>query len=441
MLNEMTDHPAVATIEKLPAITSIFTADPSAHVWMDGRIYIYASHDIDPAQGCDFMDRYHVFSSDNVVNWRDEGEILRANEVPWGRPEGGFMWAPDCAYKNGIYYFYYPHPSETRWNDTWKIGVAVSEKPAEGFRDIGYIQGLGGFAVIDPCVFMDDDGRSYMYCGGGARCQGGGLGEDMVSLKGGMRDMEGLEDFHEATWVFKRNSIYYLTYADNYDGRNRMRYAVSDRPLGPWSYQGIFLEPTGCDTTHGSVVEYKGQWYLFYHNCQLSRKGNLRTVCIDYLYFNDDGTIRPVVQSEERVRPVGNAPCPETGSLQYTAEDFTVGGGAVVEARVGGAEEKAVRHLDIVGSFCRLDHVDGKDGGRTTIGVIYAAKAHWTKLRLTVNGQDYSFLNMTSTGGMNQYTGYSYLTVRLNPGKNNSILFEGGNGEISLQAVTVCFLE
>src|ERR1700676_3376068 len=81
-----------------PFITSIYTADPSAHVWSDGRLYVYPSRDMDPARGCDLMDRYHVFSTDDMVTWRDEGEILRASQVPWGRPQGGFMWAPDCAF-------------------------------------------------------------------------------------------------------------------------------------------------------------------------------------------------------------------------------------------------------------------------------------------------------------------------------------------------------
>ncbi len=90
-----------------PFITSIYTADPSAHVWADGRLYVYPSHDIDPARGCDSMDRYHVYSTADMENWRDEGEILNASQVAWGRKEGGFMWAPDCAYKNGTYYFYF----------------------------------------------------------------------------------------------------------------------------------------------------------------------------------------------------------------------------------------------------------------------------------------------------------------------------------------------
>jgi len=276
-------------------IRDLYTADPSAHVWVDGRLYVYPSHDIDPPLGCDLMDQYHIYSTDDMVNWVDHGEILRADQVSWGRKEGGFMWAPDCAYRNGVYYFYYPHPSETYWNDTWKIGVATSKYPAKDFVDQGYIKGIGGFAMIDPCVFIDDDGQAYLYYGGGSKCKGVKLKENMVEVDGPQQDMTGMEDFHEAAWVFKRNGIYYLMYADNLPGRNRQRYATSNNPLGPWEYQGILLDPVSSDTSHGSVVEYKGQWYLFYHTCDISGRGNLRSICFDKLYFNSDGTIQKVI--------------------------------------------------------------------------------------------------------------------------------------------------
>ncbi len=184
-----------------PFITHMYTADPSAHVWEDGRLYVYASHDIDPPRGCDLMDRYHVFSTDDMVNWTDHGEILNSSQVEWGRPEGGFMWAPDCAFKDGKYYFYFPHPSESEWNDSWKIGVAVSDKPASDFKVIGYIEGAP--AEIDPCIFVDDDGQAYIYNGGGGKCFGGKLKDNMTELDGPMQPMTGLEDFHEATWVHK----------------------------------------------------------------------------------------------------------------------------------------------------------------------------------------------------------------------------------------------
>jgi len=294
-INVITDLKAV---KGNPFIRHMYTADPAAHVWADGRLYVYASHDIAPARGCDLMDQYHVFSTNDMVHWKDHGEILRASQLSWGRPEGGFMWAPDCAYKNGTYYFYYPHPSGTEWNSTWKIGVATSKKPASDFKDRGYIKGLE--SMIDPCVFMDDDGQAYFYYGGGGTCKGGKLKDNMMEINGDMKKMEGLEDFHEATWVHKKGGVYYLSYSDNHDKdgkHNRMNYATSKNPLGPWKYQGIYMDPTDSYTNHGSIVKYKGQWYSFYHNSSVSHEDWLRSVCVDKLYYNKDGTIKKVIQT------------------------------------------------------------------------------------------------------------------------------------------------
>lgn len=248
------------------------------------------------------MDRYHVFSTDDMVHWTDHGEILNSSQVAWGRKEGGFMWAPDCAYKNGTYYFYFPHPSETAWNDSWKIGVATSRYPDRDFKVQGYIKGMD--SLIDPCVFIDDDGQAYIYHGGGGICKGGKLKDNMMELDGEMLRMEGLVDFHEAPWVHKYNGKYYLSYSDNHDenmndgvkGDNRMRYAISDSPLGPWKHQGIYMEPTDSYTNHGSIVEYKGEWFAFYHNSALSNHDWLRSICVDRLYYNEDGTIQMVKQ-------------------------------------------------------------------------------------------------------------------------------------------------
>ncbi|GAA4318619.1 hypothetical protein GCM10023149_16790 [Mucilaginibacter gynuensis] len=281
-----------------PFITHMYTADPSAHVWADGRLYVYASHDIAPPRGCDLMDQYHVFSTDDMVHWKDHGEILRASDVEWGRPDGGFMWAPDCAFKNGTYYFYFPHPSGTEWNTTWKIGVATSKNPASDFKSQGYIKGLE--SLIDPCVFVDDDGQAYLYYGGGNVCKGGKLKDNMMEIDGEMKPMQGLFDFHEASWVHKKDGVYYLSYADNFDQagkHNRMRYATSNSPLGPWTVKGINIDPTDSFTNHGSIVKFKNEWYAFYHNSALSHNDWLRSICVNKLYYNADGTIKKVVQT------------------------------------------------------------------------------------------------------------------------------------------------
>lgn len=423
-------------VSQNPFISTIHTADPSGRVWADGRLYIYASRDMDPARGCDLMDHYHVFSSEDLVNWLDEGEILCSDDVPWGRPEGGFMWAPDCAYRDGKYYFYYPHPSGSHWNTTWKIGVAVSDRPDRGFVDQGYIEGLGGDCMIDPCVFIDDDDRVYMYYGGGGMCRGAEMNADMISMKEEMRPMEGLDDFHEATWVFKRNGIYYLTYSDNIPGSNRLKYAISRHPLGPWEYKGVYLEPTDCDTSHGSVVEYKGVWYALYHCASISDRGNLRSICIDPLEFNEDGTIRTVIQSKNGRPPVGPAPKPNPYFTPYGASEAELGGGAVLADEGLAYQNKTIRGLQNEGAYAEFTNVDGFEGGLTTLGIFYATGEKLAKVRLIANGKDYSLLNLIKTGTPITYTGYANFTLPLNAGKTNTIRLVGGCGDAAIEAIS-----
>lgn len=419
-----------------PFVTSSYTADPSAHVWADGRLYVYPSRDMDPPKGCDLMDHYHIYSTGDMVHWRDEGQALQASQVSWGRKEGGFMWAPDAAYRNGKYYFYFPHPSETRWNDTWKIGVAVSDRPASGFVPLPEpIKGLDGFAMIDPAVFVDSDGQAYIYFGGGARCRGAKLKENMVELDGPLVDMSGLADFHEATWVFKRNGVYYLTYADNHTenkrGLNRMQYATSDRPLGPWKSRGVYLDPTGCDTSHGSVVEYKGQWYQFYHNQSISGRGNLRSICVDKLEFDADGSIRKVIQTKSGPPAVGDAPA--STATDYPAALAVVAGSATVS-------DGTVQNLHPTNASCTFNSVDGGAGGRAMLDFTYAS-AEGGKLRLVVNGDDWSFVNTPTTGGWSRYDGHVVFTVPLKAGKANSIQLLGGHGGANIRSLAVTLLD
>lgn len=279
-----------------PIISHMFTADPSAHVWEDGRLYVYPSTDNAPPRGYKTMDGYHVFSTDDMITWKDHGEILHSSQVDWGRKEGGFMWAPDCAYKDGLYYYYFPHPSGTKFKETWKIGVATSTKPASDFKVQGYIKDLP--SLIDPCVFVDNDNQAYLYIAGNDECHAVKLKDNMMEIDGELTKQTGLDGLREGPFVFKRNNIYYLIYPDDFPKFNKMRYAMSKNPLGPWKNNEVFLESTDVITTHGSVVEYKGQWYLFYHNGNLSGGiGPNRSICFDPIYFNEDGTIQMIKQT------------------------------------------------------------------------------------------------------------------------------------------------
>ena len=279
-----------------PIVSHMFTADPSAHVWDDGRLYVYPSTDNTPPQGYKTMDGYHVFSTDDMITWKDHGEILHSSQVEWGRKEGGFMWAPDCAYKNGTYYYYFPHPSGTDFKKTWKIGVATSTKPASDFKVQGYIEGLE--SLIDPCVFIDDDGQAYLYHGGPDIAHAYKLKDNMTEIDGERHLIKGLDGFREGLFIFKRNDLYYAIYPDDFPKYNKMRYAVSDNPFGPFECKGVFLDHTDIITMHGSAVEFKDQWYVFYHNGSLS--GGIatnRSICFEPLEFNADGTIKMVTQT------------------------------------------------------------------------------------------------------------------------------------------------
>lgn len=285
---------------------NLYTADPSAHVWnIDGKdvLYVYASHDMEPAVGCDRMDRYHIFSTEDLVHWTDHGEVMNAatSNKYTGTDGEGFMWAPDCAYNphDGLYYFVYPHKTA---DGEWKHFLATSPNPAGPFRCIGYIKGIP--STIDPCLFVDDDGEVYIYTSGGVCGSWGGKlkRDNWLELDGEMKALvgpdgtpeSGFDDFHEAPWMFKRDGRYYLCHSDCNPNNNRLRYSVSDSPLGVFRPMGIYQYPHGHDTAHGSVVEFNGKWYSFYHTADFSAAGNLRSVCFDELTFADDGRINVV---------------------------------------------------------------------------------------------------------------------------------------------------
>ncbi|WP_199731761.1 family 43 glycosylhydrolase [Cohnella endophytica] len=397
------------------------------------------------------MDKYHVFSSDNMVDWVDEGQILGADDVSWGRPEGGFMWAPDAAYKDGKYYFYFPHPSDSNWNNSWKIGVATSDKPAANFTVKGYIEGLPGDSLIDPSVFRDDDGTYYLYAGGGGKSFGVKLGDDMMSIDGQPKRFAELEDFHEASWVFKRKGMYYLMYADNHSGGNQMRYATSDSPLGPWKNRGVFLDPVkNSGTTHGSIVQFKGNWYLFYHNAEISSNGTLRSVCVDQVFFDKDGAIQKVQQTTEGVPSVGpRSKATEVKYRDLVGESFekytekseypvngdhvSVGGGAT-------RTNASIENMHTEGSYIELTGVNGGAGGKALLTVTYASADGGAAFKVDASGDPSGegyFLSLPGTGGWSAYTGRASRLIDLKPGTDNVIRISGGMGGANVSLVTV----
>src|SRR5574344_199090 len=324
-----------------PVIRNQFSADPTARVF-NNKVYIYPSHDIMPPAGqrqdwfC--MEDYHVFSSENLTDWEDHGMIVTQNKVPWVRPDSYSMWAPDCVYKDGKYYFYFPSaPAAGRGG--FAVGVAVADSPTGPF--ICEPEPIKGISGIDPCVLIDDDGQAYIYWSGGG-IRGSKLKSNMKELDGEMtpvqmpqrqggqqqggqqagnrppmmmagQNMEGLpEGFKEGPYVFKRNGWYYLTFPwvrsdkeKGGSGTETLAYSMSKNPLGPWEFKGIIMaeHANNCWTNHHSITEYKGQWYLFYHHNDYSPGDDKRrSVCIDKIGFKPDGTI---IEVKPTLRGVG----------------------------------------------------------------------------------------------------------------------------------------
>jgi hypothetical protein len=302
---------AVTAMAQNPVLRHLFSADPTARVF-NNKVYLYPSHDIVPPAGqrqdwfC--MEDYHVFSSENLTDWTDHGVIVTQNKVPWVRPDSYSMWAPDCVERNGKYYFYFP--SSPKSGRGFAVGVAVADRPEGPFVcEPEPIKGING---IDPCVLQASDGNAYIFWGNG-RCAKlkpnmKELADDtpVETVKFGDREfkMMGVNCLKnlpnrqaEGPFAFEYNGNYYLTYPYVREKTEVLGYAMSKNPMGPYEYKGIIMaeHANGCWTNHHSIVNYKGQWYLFYHHNFFSPNDDKRrSVQIEKLFFNPDGTIREV---------------------------------------------------------------------------------------------------------------------------------------------------
>ena len=324
---------ATTPVKPKPLVTDIYTADPSAHVF-NGKIYIYPSHDIeanvpqDDEGGHFNMRDYHVFSMDDINGKvTDHGVALDLKDVPWA---GRQMWAPDAAYKNGTYYLYFPVKDK---EDVFRMGVATSKSPTGPFK--AEPAPIPGSFSIDPAVFTDTDGKTYMYFGGiwGGQLQRWYTGKYDKSLKTDLgkekdnepalsakvvrmsKDMlkfdEPLKDvkivdkkgkqllasdhdrrFFEGAWMHKYNGKYYFSYSTG--DTHFLAYAISNSPYGPFTYQGTFMKPVTGWTTHHSIIEFNKKWYIFYHDVELSGQTHLRNIKVRELKRNPDGSIEMI---------------------------------------------------------------------------------------------------------------------------------------------------
>ncbi len=309
-----------------PVIQTHFTPDPAPMVYK-GKMYIYTGDD---QPGFDFytMTKWHVYSSDDMVNWTDHGSPISLESFSWARDRA---WAAQCVERNGKFYWYICVQTV---DNNMAIGVAVSDSPTGPFKDaLGKpLVTTGTWDNIDPTAFVDDDGQAYLYWGN-SKLFYVKLNKDMTTYNGpitevpqsmeafgGMRrpgksdevlqKQEKFDDVYvEGPWFYKRNKQYYMMYAGMTNRTECLSYATSASPTGPWKYEGKIMtdQPTNSFTNHGGIIDYKGKSYLFYHNALLPNGGSYgRATAIEEFKYNADGSIPKITITKEGVNPVGN---------------------------------------------------------------------------------------------------------------------------------------
>jgi beta-xylosidase len=290
-----------------PIITHEFTADPAAMV-CKGKVYLYTGHDEAPKGHNGYvMHNWTCFSSTDMVNWTEHEVPLNVKDFSWAKDDA---WASQVIERNGKFYWYVAVEHATIPGKA--IGVAVSDSPTGPFKDArGSALVTNDMTTvvkhswddIDPTVIIDNDGQAYLFWGNGV-CYYAKLKPNMTELDGPIKTIS-LPHFTEAPWIHQRNGWYYLSYA--YDFPEKTAYAMSKSINGPWVYKGIINELAGnSNTNHQAIIAFKGKNYFIYHNGALAADAGSfhRSVCIDYLYYNKDGTIKRVIMTTEGVKKV-----------------------------------------------------------------------------------------------------------------------------------------
>ena len=295
-----------------PIFTDAWTCDPAPLV-VGNRLYVYTGEDIyKDGENIGLPGNYNiadwrVYSTDDMVHWRSHGIKLRPEDFPDGKK--GIAWAAQCIEKGGKYYWYVTYNTPQGGQC---VGVAIGDTPVGPFKphpkplvvDSDTPDGRG-WNDIDPTVLIDDDGTAWLAWGQTSY---------LAKLKDNMTEIDGeiinlhLQNYIEGPWLYKRNGLYYNIYAGFGGGGGEcINYSTAEKITGPWTFRGqVTGAPQNSFTIHPGVVDYKGHTYLFYHNGKLDRDGMKgqslrRSVCVDELFFNEDGTIKPVTQTKEAI--------------------------------------------------------------------------------------------------------------------------------------------
>jgi len=348
---------AVASIAQNPIVPpGVYIADPAAHVWEDGKLFIYGSRDESPNYYCSW--RHHVMVTEDMHEWTIHRNTIASkgpnDQVPYN---DALLYAPDCMVKDDTYYLYISQPSDHA------EGVATSSSPVGPFMDARPID-THGYNQIDPAVFIDDDGQAY-YMWGQFTMKMAKLKPNMMEIdETTIRDSvitEMQHHFHEGAFMTKRNGIYYLVYADlsRADMPTCIGYATSESPFGPYTYGGVIVDNDRCDpgnwNNHGSIAEFNGQWYVFYHRATHNSK-MMRKACVEPITFEPDGSIPEVEMTSQGV----GGPLPAMEKIDAGRACTMLGNIRIQLFEPDNEELGEIRHDDRA-VFKYIDFADGVD--------------------------------------------------------------------------------
>lgn len=287
-----------------PLFTHKYTADPAALIW-NNELFIYSGEDTGDGSGYN-IPNWLVFSTKDLKNWTEYPVPLKCSDFDWAT--GNTSWASQVIERNGKFYWY--TCSEHATIPGKAVGVAVADSPTGPYTDArGTALVTNDMTTkwtgiswddIDPSVWIEDNGQAYLFWGN-TQCYYAKLKDNMIELNGSVLPVE-LPDFTEAPWIHKRGDWYYLSYASGFP--EKTVYAMSKSIHGPWEYKGILNEFAGnSNTNHQAIVEFRGKWYFVYHNGGIQPSGGSynRSVCMDYLHYNNDSTLKRVKMTTEGV--------------------------------------------------------------------------------------------------------------------------------------------
>ena len=399
-----------------PIVQTSYTADPAPMVF-EGRLYLYTSHDEDVTVK-DFytMNDWRLYSTADMVNWTDHGSPAGLKTFSWGTDSA---WAPQGVARNGKFYLYVPLNNNTGA----RIGVGVSNNVAGPFMDpLGKALAQNGSSNIDPTVFVDDDGQAYMYWGNGT-LRYVKLNADMTSTSGSVTNVA-LSGFTEGPWFYKRGALYYMVYAAT-SGTEKISYATSNAPTGPWTVRGDVMGTGSTFTNHPGVVDYKGHSYLFYHNSALPGGGNYkRSVCVEEFSYGADGSIPKVTMTTKGPASVASL----NPFLQVEAETIAFSSGLKTEVCTDTGAGMDVTSISN-GDYIKVKDVDFADGV-TSFEARVSSSASNAKIELHLDSETGTLLGTCDVSGASSWTSKT-CAVSGGSGKHDLFLkFVGGTGDL-----------